>query len=169
MRMRIRSLALLTGLRLRTALSCGIGCRHSVDPTLLWCRLAAAAPIQPLAWEPPYAMGVALKRQKTKNKQKTFIAKLVVYGSSGARDWIQATAVTYAAAAATLDSSTCCVGLGIETHLCSRRYWRKHWGATAVRFLTHCAMAGMTKRIFSLFTATPTPHEAPGPGLEPEI
>ena len=32
------------------------------DPKLLWlwCRLAAVAPIQPLAWEPPYA--AALKR-----------------------------------------------------------------------------------------------------------
>ena len=30
----------------------------------LWCRLAAAGPIQSLAWEPPYAIGVALKRKK---------------------------------------------------------------------------------------------------------
>ena len=29
------------------------------------CRLAAAAPIRPLAWEPPYAVGTALK-SKTK-------------------------------------------------------------------------------------------------------
>ena len=28
------------------------------------------ARIRPLAWEPPYAVGVALKRQKTKKKQK---------------------------------------------------------------------------------------------------
>ena len=28
----------------------------------LWCRLAATALIEPLAWEPPYAMGVALKK-----------------------------------------------------------------------------------------------------------
>ena len=27
----------------------------------LWCRLAAVASIRPLAWEPPYAVGVALK------------------------------------------------------------------------------------------------------------
>ena len=34
----------------------GIGCRRSSDPSLLWlwCRLAVAALIQPLAWEPPY-------------------------------------------------------------------------------------------------------------------
>ena len=35
------------------------------DPALpwLWCRPAAVAPIQPLAWEPPYAAGMALKNQ----------------------------------------------------------------------------------------------------------
>ena len=36
----------------------------------LWCRLAATTPIRLSAWEPPYAMGVALKRQKDK-KEKT--------------------------------------------------------------------------------------------------
>ena len=30
----------------------------------LWWRLTAVALIRPLAWEPPYAMGAALKRQK---------------------------------------------------------------------------------------------------------
>ena len=34
----------------------------------LWCRPAAIAPIQPLAWEPPYAAGEALKSKQT-NKQ----------------------------------------------------------------------------------------------------
>ena len=33
------------------------------------CRPAAVAPIRPLAWEPPYATGVAL--EKTKKKKKT--------------------------------------------------------------------------------------------------
>ena len=32
--------------------------------------MAATAPIQPLAREPPYATGVDLKRQKTKKKKK---------------------------------------------------------------------------------------------------
>ena len=38
------------------------------DPVLLWlwCRPAAVALIRPLAWEPPYTAGVALKRQKLK-------------------------------------------------------------------------------------------------------
>ena len=54
------------------AMSYGVGHRCSSDPKLLWlwCRLAAVAPIQPLAWEPPYAVGAALKRQKTKKKKK---------------------------------------------------------------------------------------------------
>ena len=30
---------------------------------------AATDQIRPLAWEPPYATGVALKRQKTKKKE----------------------------------------------------------------------------------------------------
>ena len=44
----------------------------AVDPMLLWLwrRPAAVAPIGPLAWEPPYAVGVALKRQNTKKKKK---------------------------------------------------------------------------------------------------
>ena len=46
-----------------------VGCRSGSDATLLWLwhRLAAIAPIWPLAWESPYAVGAALKRQKTKN------------------------------------------------------------------------------------------------------
>ena len=43
------------------------------DPVLLWlwCRPAAIAPIRPLAWEPPYATSVALKRQdKTRQDKK---------------------------------------------------------------------------------------------------
>ena len=50
----------------------GVGHRGGSDPALLWlwCRPAAAALIQPLAWELPYAVGVALKRKK-KKKVKT--------------------------------------------------------------------------------------------------
>ena len=39
----------------------------------LWRRPEAAAPIQPLAWELPYAMGKALKRQKKKERKKCFL------------------------------------------------------------------------------------------------
>ena len=47
-----------------------MGHRRGSDPTSLWlwCRLAATALIQLLVWVPPYAMGVALKRQKQKTK-----------------------------------------------------------------------------------------------------
>ena len=53
-------------------MSCGVGHRHGSDPLLLWlwCRLVAAAPVQPLAWELPYAVGVALKSKKRKKKKK---------------------------------------------------------------------------------------------------
>ena len=54
-------------------MSCGIGRRCGSDLALLWlwCRLAAVAPIQHLAWELPYAAGVALERtKKTKKKKK---------------------------------------------------------------------------------------------------
>ena len=46
----VQSLALLSRLRIW----------HCRD---LWCRPAAVAPIRPLAWEPPYAVGVALKNK----------------------------------------------------------------------------------------------------------
>ena len=54
-------------------MSCGVGCRRGLDPTLLWLwrRPSATAPTQPLAWEPPYATGAAqemAKRQKKKKK-----------------------------------------------------------------------------------------------------
>ena len=55
-------------------MSCGVGCRRGLDPTLLWLwlwrRLAATTLIQPLAWEPPYAVGMAPKRQKDQKKKK---------------------------------------------------------------------------------------------------
>ena len=51
------------------AVSCSVGCRRGLDPKLLWLwpKLAATAPIGPLAWDPPYAVGAAqemAKRQK---------------------------------------------------------------------------------------------------------
>ena len=53
-------------------MSCGVGRRRGSDPMLLWLwrRPVATASVRPLAWEPPYAMGAALKRQKEKRKKK---------------------------------------------------------------------------------------------------
>ena len=78
MRTQVQSLASLRGLRIRLAESCGIGLRHGFDPALLWlwCRLEAAAPIQLLAWEPPYAVDAFLKKEKKiqfKTKNKFFL------------------------------------------------------------------------------------------------
>ena len=68
MRLQVRSLALLSGLRIQLAVSCGVGHRHVCDLALqwLWHRPAAVAPIQPLAWAPPCAPGAALKSKKKK-------------------------------------------------------------------------------------------------------
>ena len=63
MRMRTQSLSSLSG-----SGSCCVG--HRFDSHLaflwLWCRLVAVASIRPLTWELPYAVSVALQRQKEK-------------------------------------------------------------------------------------------------------
>ena len=65
MRLQVRS-PLLSGLRIRC-------CRGSDSALLwLWHKLAAVAPIRPLAWEPQYAIGVAQKKKK-KSKLETQI------------------------------------------------------------------------------------------------
>ena len=53
-------------------MSCGVGRRRGLDLALLWLwrRPAATVPIRPLAWEPPYTAGVALKGQKVQKKKK---------------------------------------------------------------------------------------------------
>ena len=38
----------------------------------LWHRLAATAPIRPLAWEPPYATGAALEKTKRQKKKESY-------------------------------------------------------------------------------------------------
>ena len=52
------------------AMSCGVGRRRGSDPELLWLwhRPEATASIRPLAWEPPYAAGVALKKKESNNE-----------------------------------------------------------------------------------------------------
>ena len=47
-------------------MSYGVGRRRGSDLALLWHRPSATAPIGPLAWEPPCAVGAALKRQINK-------------------------------------------------------------------------------------------------------
>ena len=47
-------------------MSCGVGRRRGSDPVLLWLRRrpVATAPIRPLAWQPPYAVGAAQENGK---------------------------------------------------------------------------------------------------------
>ena len=69
MRTQVGSLALLSGLRIQCCQE--LECRSHIwlaDLALLslWHRLAATAPIRPLGWELPYAVGVDLKKTKKK-------------------------------------------------------------------------------------------------------
>ena len=90
-------------------MSCGIGGKCGLDPTLLWLwqRPVAIALIRPLAWQPLYAVGAALERQKKKKfflKKQTKILKQVfffffrtspaAFGNSQARGLIRATAAS---------------------------------------------------------------------------
>ena len=51
------------------------------DPALfwLWCKLAAIAPVQPLAWGLPYAMGAALKSK---------IIIIIIIPNAESRTWL---------------------------------------------------------------------------------
>ena len=52
-------------------MSCAVGCRYGSDSAFqwLWCRPASVAPIRPLAWETPYAVGEAQKKREKKEVQ----------------------------------------------------------------------------------------------------
>ena len=54
------------GLGSSVAVSCEVGPRCGSDPTFLWLwyKLAAIAPIHPLAWELSYVVGAALKKEE---------------------------------------------------------------------------------------------------------
>ena len=61
-------------------MSCGVGHRRGLDLALLWLwrtPAAATALSRPLAWEPPYAAGVALKRQQQQQQQKAVFAMTI--------------------------------------------------------------------------------------------
>ena len=68
MKTRVQFLASFSGLRIRIAVSCGLGHKLGSDLVLLWlwCRSAAVALIGPLAWEPLYAAGSALEKDPQK-------------------------------------------------------------------------------------------------------
>ena len=64
-------------------MSCGVGHRHGSDLALLWlwCRPAGAAPIQPLAWELPCAVGVALKKEKKRRGKEIMKGFMIQFRS----------------------------------------------------------------------------------------
>ena len=64
-------------------MNCGVVHRRGSDPALLWpwCRPVAIVLIRPLAWELPYAMGMALKSRKKKKKKSQYCG-LVYYGKT---------------------------------------------------------------------------------------
>ena len=68
MRMRFDPWACSVGLGSSIAVSCDVGCRHGLDPVLLWLWLWPwpAAVAGHLARELPYAMGAALKKKEKK-------------------------------------------------------------------------------------------------------
>ena len=73
------------------AISCSVVRRCGLDLALLWLwyRLAAAALIQPLAQEPPCAMGEALKRKKKKKELALWLlcGLLKVRVTTGEEKW----------------------------------------------------------------------------------
>ena len=71
MRWQVQSLTLLSGLRIwhYHALWCRSQIWLGSWLLWLWCRPAAIDSTWPLAWEPPYAAGVALKSKKKKKKK----------------------------------------------------------------------------------------------------
>ena len=74
-------------------MSCGIGHRCGLDLVLLWLwgRPAAAALIQLLAWEPPYAAGVALKSKSKKKKKREREREKEKVGSERANHLLEVT------------------------------------------------------------------------------
>ena len=96
-------------------MSCGVDCRYGSDPTLLWlwCRLVATALIRPLAWEPPYAMDVALEKRK---KRRISINSLP--DESGDEFGIMDT-ITVDKGSSKADSQTC------QGHTQGLHFWRQ--------------------------------------------
>ena len=72
-------------------MNCTVGRRCGLDLPLLWlwCRLAATAPIQPLAWELPYATGAALKKKKKRKvANTTYSFKISIIGVLAVVQWV---------------------------------------------------------------------------------
>ena len=60
-------------------MNCGVGHSCGWDLGLLWLWPAAVALIRALAWEPPYAVGAAIKRKKKKKDDRSKLGKIVTF------------------------------------------------------------------------------------------
>ena len=78
-RMQVPSLALLSGLRIPNCPELCCKSQMWLDLVLLWLwyRVAAVAPIRPLAWEAPYASGGATKKKGKKKKKNLGVPAVV--------------------------------------------------------------------------------------------
>ena len=76
-------------------MSCGVGHGCGWDAMLLWlwCRPAAIAPIEPLAWEPPYAVGIALKRERERERERMYCSRGRKIWSHLLMNWLKKPAV----------------------------------------------------------------------------
>ena len=76
----VRSLALLSGLRIRHCheLWCRSQTQLGSRVAVALFRPVATAPIQPLAWEPPHATGAALEKAKKKKKERKKVPSVAV-------------------------------------------------------------------------------------------
>ena len=73
MRTQVRPLASLTGLRVWHCRELWYRSQTRLQPSIavaVGCWSAATGLIRPLAWEPPYATGMALKKKAKKNKKQ---------------------------------------------------------------------------------------------------
>ena len=73
MKLQVQSLASLIGLRIWCCPELWCRSKMWLGSGMAWLcqRLAAVAPIGPLAGEPPYAAGVTLKKKKEKKRKNT--------------------------------------------------------------------------------------------------
>ena len=67
------------------------GCSLDLALLWLWCRPAATSLIGSLAWEPPYAEGVSLKKNKKKFKEGSDVTRFTIE-----------------------DPSSCCISHGLD-------------------------------------------------------
>ena len=70
MRIPVQSLALLNGLRIRHCCELWCGLQTWLGSGIAVAVVAVIAQIQPLAWEPPYVTGVALKGKKQRGNNE---------------------------------------------------------------------------------------------------